>query len=93
MKLDTFEWFKENNPHLVDKNMQVVRTTDKSTIVFLSSFDNIYLSELKNSDHGVVELVSGLITKVTGGYELQLYVSNKNELVMIDDMDKIEMYE
>ena len=46
MKLDTFEWFKENNPHLVDKDIKVVSTTDHSTILFINSFDDIYLSDL-----------------------------------------------
>ena len=96
MKLDTFEWFKENNPHLVDKDIKVVSTTDHSTILFINSFDDIYLSDLKRSDQGMLELVSGRIAKVTGGYEIQLYITNVSktgDLLKIDDMDKIEMYE
>ena len=96
MKLDTFEWFKKNNPHLVDKNIKVVSTTDHSTILFINSFDNIYLSDLKRSDQGLLALVSGRIAKVTGGYEIQLYISNMSktgDLLKIDDMDKIKLHE
>ena len=96
MKLDTFEWFKDNNPHLVDKDIRVVSTTDHSTIVFISSFDNVYLSDLKRSDQGLLELVTGRIAKVTDGYEIQLYISNMSktgDLLKIDDMDKVELHE
>ena len=96
MKLDTFEWFKKNNPHLVDKDIRVVSTTDHSTIVFISSFDDIYLSDLKRSDQGLLELVSGRIAKVTDGYEIQLYIFNMSktgDLLKIDDIDKVELHE
>ena len=96
MKLNTFEWFKKNNPHLVDKDMRVVSTTDHSTIVFISSFDDIYLSDLKRSDQGLLELVSGRIVKVRSGYEIQLYITNMSktgDLLKIDDIDKVELHE
>ena len=74
MKLNIFEWFKEANPNLVDKNIQVVRTTECSTILFFESFDNIHLEGLKRSDNGLLQLHASRITKVPSGYEVELCV-------------------
>ena len=99
MKLDVFEWFKERNPSLVYRDVQVVGKTEYSTIVFFNGFvDTIHLEGLKKSDHGLLRLHASLIAKVQGGYEVKLYVHKKvstTEKLSIKtrDIDKVEIDE
>lgn len=84
MKLDLFNWFLESNQKEGEtlEGAKLVRQSDVSTVVFVTNFENIVLTNTAYIERFTLEFRADNIRKVANGYEIQIFAYQDNNLMI-----------